>query len=508
MAKKINKKKKTTLNYKFKENKKRTFLGLVLILIIAFAGVKILFLSSAATVSTYSGYPPVGIAASGNSNDGYWVAAKDGGVFSQGTAVFRGSMGGQPLSAPIVGIAANPLRTGYYLVGADGAVYAFNAPYHGGVNNAGSGGGTALIPGNRIVGMAVDPANGGYDLVDNQGHIYGFGGAPYFDVISYASSANEQIASISFSPSGNGFYALTKDGRVLSYGDVAGQGGYLSGLVGSPVSISGQPGTNGFVITTSSGCAYAYNGGQYYGGMCGVALNGPIVGITSTSDGKGYWMVASDGGVFTFGDAQFQGAIAVPPPTAAPAPTPAPAPAPKPGSTTPTAPATAPGTPPSTGVTQAQCDALKGVYSDPGKCACVYGSGPNDFGICTSNDVLNYNANHGIVGDTNQPVLPTGPLSCPKNASASSTGCNCNLGFSSGYGGACVSLYLIDTYGHGCMNGFSWSKPAGQGQGFCDSGNLSAGAEKILADATGVKIDKVGTNSYSYTCLAVYLCKN
>jgi hypothetical protein len=31
------------------------------------------------------------------------------------------------------------------------------------------------------------------------------------------------------------------------------------------------------------------------------------VGITAAPDGKGYWLVASDGGVFTFGDATFHG---------------------------------------------------------------------------------------------------------------------------------------------------------------------------------------------------------
>ena len=36
-------------------------------------------------------------------------------------------------------------------------------------------------------------------------------------------------------------------------------------------------------------------------------LNAPIVGITSTPSGQGYWLVASDGAVFAFGDAQFLG---------------------------------------------------------------------------------------------------------------------------------------------------------------------------------------------------------
>ena len=36
---------------------------------------------------------------------GYWFVASDGGVFAEGDAVFYGSMGGQHLNQPIVGMA-------------------------------------------------------------------------------------------------------------------------------------------------------------------------------------------------------------------------------------------------------------------------------------------------------------------------------------------------------------------------------------------------------------------
>ena len=39
-------------------------------------------------------------------------------------------------------------------------------------------------------------------------------------------------------------------------------------------------------------------------------MNAPIVGITATANQKGYYLVGSDGGVFTFGDAQFFGSLA------------------------------------------------------------------------------------------------------------------------------------------------------------------------------------------------------
>ena len=43
--------------------------------------------------------------------------------------------------------------------------------------------------------------------------------------------------------------------------------------------------------------------------MGGRRLNEPIVGMATTPDGKGYWLVASDGGIFSFGDAQFYGSM-------------------------------------------------------------------------------------------------------------------------------------------------------------------------------------------------------
>ncbi len=39
-------------------------------------------------------------------------------------------------------------------------------------------------------------------------------------------------------------------------------------------------------------------------------LNEPIAGMAATPDGGGYWLVASDGGVFNYGDAAFDGSTA------------------------------------------------------------------------------------------------------------------------------------------------------------------------------------------------------
>ena len=38
-----------------------------------------------------------------------------------------------------------------------------------------------------------------------------------------------------------------------------------------------------------------------------MTLNKPVVGMTAVPGGGGYWLVASDGGIFTYGDAEFYG---------------------------------------------------------------------------------------------------------------------------------------------------------------------------------------------------------
>ena len=64
----------------------------------------------------------------------------------------------------------------------------------------------------------------------------------------------------------------------------------------------------GYWLIASDGGVYAFSAANF-GSMRGRALNRPIVGVAATSDGLGYRMAASDGGVFTFGHASFYGSM-------------------------------------------------------------------------------------------------------------------------------------------------------------------------------------------------------
>jgi hypothetical protein len=63
----------------------------------------------------------------------------------------------------------------------------------------------------------------------------------------------------------------------------------------------------GYWLTASDGGIFTFGDAQFYGSTGAIRLNQPIVGMASTPDGGGYWLVASDGGIFTFGDAGFFG---------------------------------------------------------------------------------------------------------------------------------------------------------------------------------------------------------
>jgi len=51
----------------------------------------------------------------------------------------------------------------------------------------------------------------------------------------------------------------------------------------------------------SDGGIFAYGDAVFYGSTGGLPLNKPIVGMAATPSGHGYWLVASDGGIFAYG---------------------------------------------------------------------------------------------------------------------------------------------------------------------------------------------------------------
>jgi Cu/Zn superoxide dismutase len=345
---------------------------------------------------------------------GYTLVASDGGIFTYGDAVFWGSRGGQPLAKPIVGMAST--AGGYYLVASDGGIFAYgDAPF------LGSTGGTTLAA--PVVGMATVPLVARATLVDYRGVASGTvrvhaplspakppQGAPPPDRVRITVSARNlspggfyglrlhskaecdpanaftsagpalgsepgvnhpdrigalpplladqkgeasttfvverPVLSRIFDTDGAAVVVYAKpdnfaniparykaggqsgpDAETLDTGDVAGRTlcGVITGRRGPSGAFTASGPAAGYWLVASDGGIFAYGDASFLGSTGNLKLARPVVGMAATPSGDGYWFVASDGGIFAYGDAPFvgsTGAITLNQPVVGMAPTP------------------------------------------------------------------------------------------------------------------------------------------------------------------------------------------
>jgi hypothetical protein len=261
----------------------------------------------------------VGMAATPDGK-GYWLVQAGGGVFSYGDAAFEGSLPGRSIvpNAPVVGMAVTPDGRGYWLVGADGGVFGFgDAVFRGSLPGSG------VVPNDRIVGIGGTSTGRGYWLVGADGGVFAFGDAVF------RGSAPVELPSpcgpfVGLSPIAGGSYVIGSS--LCGWSAVFGAGPPvpitfnipLGQMVGMAVTTTGgglwAVSSDGGVFTAST--AYpATSTPAFYGSLPGrgIVPNAPIVGIVQSPDDHGYWLVAADGGVFSFGDAPFYGSAAAVP---------------------------------------------------------------------------------------------------------------------------------------------------------------------------------------------------
>ena len=212
--------------------------------------------------------PYVGLAPAYNNGTvvGYWETCADGGINAFGGAQYYGSMAGQSLNQPIIGMASTPDGGGYWLVAKDGGIFTFgDAVFYGSMGST---------PLNKpVIAMAPTPNNGGYWLLASDGGIFSFGNANFYGSTG-SIRLNKPVAAMAPTPSGNGYWLVASDGGIFAFGDA-----------------------------------------NFYGSMGGTPLNKPVVGMVASADGSGYLLVASDGGVFAFGSAPFFGSLGGDPPS-------------------------------------------------------------------------------------------------------------------------------------------------------------------------------------------------
>jgi hypothetical protein len=132
-------------------------------------------------------------------------------------------------------------------------------------------------------------------------------------------SATGNAQAFTVKAASHGYWLVGSDGGIFSFGTAAffGSTGNIH-LQRPVVGITPTSTRNGYWLVASDGGIFSFGDSSFYGSIPGLglhpagsglpnSLNAPIVGMVPILTGRGYFMVASDGGVFSFGDARFEG---------------------------------------------------------------------------------------------------------------------------------------------------------------------------------------------------------
>ena len=142
------------------------------------------------------------------------------------------------------------------------------------------------------------------------------GGTPGGSAVSIGGNFVTGVSSVHFGGVPVAFTADVANGTV-SVSSPPHSSGPVDVTVTTPGGTSQQTGadqftynaSHGYWLVGSDGGIFTFGSDQFYGSTGNLRLQGPVVGITPTRDRGGYWLDASDGGVFSFGDTRFYGSI-------------------------------------------------------------------------------------------------------------------------------------------------------------------------------------------------------
>jgi hypothetical protein len=219
---------------------------------------------------------------------------------------------------------ATAFPTGYYMIGAGGALYGFGQLRSGHEITDWERGFAASSIG-AAVDVEIDPTGTGYWIVHEFGRVfartnslrvrddpwqmsYGIT-SHYGDLDPVVLRPAERVSSMSRTANGAGYWLFTTAGRVFAFGNARHFGDLANVRLNGPVLDSiATPSGNGYYMVASDGGVFAFGDAKFYGSMGAQRLNAPVMSLVPDADNVGYWLVARDGGIFAF-DAPFLGSM-------------------------------------------------------------------------------------------------------------------------------------------------------------------------------------------------------
>ncbi len=109
---------------------------------------------------------------------------------------------------------------------------------------------------------------------------------------------------------GTGFWYAMSNGRVVPKGGAPAISPKTPQHPANIVKIIMTPSGRGYYLVSSHGGVFSYGDATWYGSIAGRHLLTQTVGLAVTPSGRGYYLVTRAGNVFAFGDARFRGSTA------------------------------------------------------------------------------------------------------------------------------------------------------------------------------------------------------
>jgi hypothetical protein len=169
--------------------------------------------------------------------------------------------------------------------------------------------GASIVSQPRLYAVAAAAApDNSFWIATNYGAVLSYGPTPSLGGMSGTNLNGNLIVGMASTTDDNGYWLVGSDGGVFAFGDAQWLGReYFLPAVG--IATYGQGTSAGYVIATSDGQTFTFLPGKVPVGTPAIMpLNAPIVGIVVDNGSKyGFWLIGSDGGVFSIGGAPFYG---------------------------------------------------------------------------------------------------------------------------------------------------------------------------------------------------------